>query len=155
MNSTTTPPRGACSCGTSSHPLTGSPANPENVTSNTLAYLIAVLTGVNSGARAAARAAASCSDQNGSKSAGSATSGTYRRSSASGRSVSMGRSVTGRLVRRQQRHDRIEDPVVTGQPARPGQGYREHRPDVRARRADPQLCLARVDLAAAGPAGVG
>src|SRR5215472_4368473 len=62
MYSTTTAPRGAGSCGTSSHPLTGSPANPENVTSNTSAYLIAVLTGVNSGARAAARAASSCPD---------------------------------------------------------------------------------------------
>ena len=89
MYSTTTAPRGAGSCGTSSHPLTGSPANPENVTSNTSAYLIAVLTGVNSGSRAAAHAASSCPDQNESKSAGSATSGTYRRSSTSGRSVSM------------------------------------------------------------------
>src|SRR5690242_3041942 len=93
MYSTTTAARGAGACGTSSHPLTGSPANPENVTSNTSACLIAVLTAVNSGARAAARAAASCPDQNESKSAGSATSGTYWRSSASERSVSMARSV--------------------------------------------------------------
>src|SRR5215471_19941174 len=121
MYSTTTAPRGAGSCGTSSHPLTGSPANPEKVTSNTSAYLIAALTGVNSGARAAARAASSCSDQNESKSVGSATSGTYRRSSASGRSVSMKGSVTvlprgttpePPLLRWQLRHDRIEDPVV-------------------------------------------
>jgi hypothetical protein len=75
MYSSTTAPRGAGSCGTSSQPLTRSPANPENVTSNTSAYLIAVLAAVNSGARAADRAAASWPDQNSSKSAGSATSG--------------------------------------------------------------------------------
>ena len=55
--------------------MTGSPANPENVTSNTSACLIAVLAAVNAGARAADRAAASWPDQNSSKSAGSATSG--------------------------------------------------------------------------------
>ena len=77
MYSTITAPRGAASCGTSSHPLTGSPPNPENVTSNTSACLTPVaLTAANTGGRATLRAAASWPDQNSSKSAGSATSGT-------------------------------------------------------------------------------
>src|SRR5450759_3507652 len=53
-----------------------------------------------------------------------------------------------------QRDRRLQHPVESDVPAWPGQREPDDGPGVGARRADPQLDLARVDLPAAGSPGV-
>jgi hypothetical protein len=58
--------------------------------------------------------------------------------------------VPGRSVRRQQRNRRLQDAIEADIPARAGQGKAHRRADIGARRADPQLDLARVEQGEVG-----